>query len=135
MAFENMERPFKKASEMKVGDSVEGYVTGFYSSALFPDIPNLEMETKDGKRFILSVTGTLKYFKDRNYPLGIMYKFTRREDSTKVTPGRKPQKQFEVQADRTDVHPTFKVTPAGAPPQPVGGPEKGADTNADRIPF
>lgn len=135
MAFESMERPYKKASEMNIGDTVTGYVTGFYNSKLYPDVNNLEMETKAGEKFILTVTGTLKYFKDRLYPLGIMYKLTRENDSTKVTPGKKPQKVFKVEGDRTDVHPTFKTVQT-IDPTTVTVPLPTISTvNVDKIPF
>lgn len=123
MAFEEAIRTFKKAKDIPLGQSLIGYVVGFYNSATYPEIDCLEMVTESGEKFTLSPTGNLKYFKKNNWPVGVLYKFTRLEDKLNKRGTKSCNFKVEYDTSKTVVVPQLTV---------VGTID---DPNASKIPF
>lgn len=108
---------FVKATDLKVGESLTGWVTGYHNSAQYPDVNSLKMTLEDGKNIILNPAGNLKYFKDDNRQLGVLYRFTRLEDY-KTKRGVMSTK-FEIEVDAENYADGWVVvpTPEGATDQ------------------
>lgn len=123
MAFEEAVRTFKKAKDIPLGQSLIGYVTGFYNSTRFPALDNLEMVTEGGEKFTLSVTGNLKYFKKNNWPLNVLYKITRLEDVKNKM--NTMSAKFKVEYDSSKMLQAPQSVTTGA----------ATDVNVDKIPF
>ncbi len=127
MAFKEVVRTFKKAKDIPVGQSLIGYVVGFYNSVKFPNLDNLEMKTESGDEFTLSVTGNLKYFKANKYPLGCLYRITRLDDKKNKMGTMSANFKVEYDTEKTVVVPTVVQVPV---PPPAA-----TDVTADKIPF
>jgi hypothetical protein len=131
MAFETVSgiKNYKKSNEIKLGEFIEGYVTGQQNSGLYPEIDQIVMKTKKGEQFILSPHGSLKFFfKNGNKP-GYYYRFTRMEDTKNKR--AQPICQFKVEVDKTDMLPEFK-TPVAVAATPAVTTDHGAE---EQIPF
>lgn len=115
MAFEKTGQAFLKSKDLKVGQSITGYVVGKHNGGQFPEIDNLIMELKEGitantkdgdkhfepgQRLILNSAGSLKYFFKNGNGLGYLYRITRMEDR----PNKRKQivSNFMVEVDKTD---------------------------------
>jgi hypothetical protein len=97
MAFEVAETKFKKANDIPVGGSIEGFVIGQYNGGKFPLVDCIKMRNEEGT-FILSGNGTLKYFfKNSNKP-GFYYRFTRLPDV--VNKMKQTVSQWKIEIDR-----------------------------------
>lgn len=99
MAFELAERKFKKANDIPVGSSVEGYVVGKYNGGKFPKVDCLMIKEKDGTEYILSGNGTLKYFFENGNQVGLYYRFTRKADQ--LNKMKQTVSQWTIEVDRS----------------------------------
>ncbi len=126
MAFETVSgiKNYKKSNEIKVGEFIEGYVTGKQNSGLYPEIDQICMQTKKGEQFILSPHGSLKFFFKNNNKPGFYYRFTRLDD----TKNKRGQAicQFKIEVDKTDKLAGFSETVAAT---------DHSDTAEDQIQF
>lgn len=98
-------RIYKKASLLRIGDVLKGYVIGISNGGKYPDKDNLEMVLTDdchplslraGEKFTLAVCGNLKFFKKNEYPVGCYYEF--KLVGEKDTRGGR-SKVFDIQVD------------------------------------
>lgn len=98
---------FKKLTELKVGESITGYVTGTSESSRLPGAVNLNMNI-EGEVYSVSVAGNVKYMiKDGKIANGLLTRITRQED-TKIK--GKTATKFKVEQDPTSVLAGFQAT-------------------------
>lgn len=124
MAFETVTLSFKKAKDVPVGGSIEGYVLGQYNGGQFPEIDCLKMKLDNGENIVLSPNGSLKYFFKNGNELGYYYKFTRLEDQPVKNRPSMMSAKWLIQVDRSR-----KVDA-----QPAAHVEKAVD-GTEQIPF
>lgn len=98
MAFENVQRDFKKSKDIPVGESISAFVVGFYASKAYPDNVCLECVAEDGSKYTLSTHGNLRYFKQNGNEPGFFYRITRLSD--KQNKKGTMSCQFKVEVDR-----------------------------------
>lgn len=144
MAFEEVttNHTFKKATDLAVGDSIEGYLVRVNESRNYPGKWDFIMQLEDGSQFNLSTAGSLKWFAldiatntkpDRVACVGHWIKIER-------TPDVRNQKklvvsQFKVLRDPDRRLGQVDMTKAQAKVAGVQYAEREADANLDKIPF
>lgn len=124
MAFESVDMKFKKANDIPVGSSVEGYVVGKHNGGKFPLVDCIRIREESGEEYVLSGNGTLKYFfKNGNLP-GFYYRFTRQPDQKNEM--AQTVSQWKIEVDKTKTCAVSNFVEAATQP---------TDINTDQIPF
>lgn len=100
MAFESVEQKFKKANDIKVGESIEGFVIGKHNGGRFPNVDCIRMKVGN-ENIILTGNGTLKYFFENGNKAGFYYRFTRVEDKKNKLGQVVSQWKIEIDRSRT----------------------------------
>jgi hypothetical protein len=98
MAFENVNNAgtIVKAREIKVGDSVTGYVTAIVEGQFGP---NVKLQMEDGSSVTLLSAGNIRYaISDGKIRVGLLTRFTRNAD--KLVKG-KTSTNFTIEQDAT----------------------------------
>lgn len=101
MAFKDVgeKSDYKKLTDLKVGESITGYLVGFVASSKYPNQKNLVMNI-DGNRTVVLAAGNMKYLiADGKVTAGLLTRITRKEDE-KIK-GMKAS-QFKVEQDAED---------------------------------
>lgn len=98
MAFQSVNTSnTKKATGMKVGETITGYVVRIEQSRKHENQSNMVIREESGAEYLLFSAGNLRYLLgDQKIKTGLLTQITRLED--KVVKG-KPSTQFDVQQD------------------------------------
>ena len=113
MAFKNVneQTKFAKLTDLKVGESITGYLTGISESSKIPGAFNLNIRS-DGEDVSYSVAGNVKYMiKDNKLSVGANTRITR-EDDVKIK--GKTATRFQVEQDMDDMLSGFSAQPQPA---------------------
>lgn len=112
MAFQEVAKgKFKKLTELAIGESLTGYITGMGPSKGLEGAFNIDMNI-DGEQFSVSAAGNVKYMvKDETLTVGVLTRITRQDD-TKVK--GKVATRFKVEQDKESRLEGFTVPVAAA---------------------
>ena len=116
MAFKNVneQTKFAKLTDLKVGESLTGYLTGISESSKIPGAFNLNIRS-EGEDVSYSVAGNVKYMiKDNKLSVGANTRITREED---VKIKGKTATRFQVEQDLEDMLAGFSAQPQQAASQ------------------
>lgn len=139
MGWEKTGFKFRKATGLKVGESMVAYVKGFYNGGTNPEIDQLVcVDPETMEEYVLSVAGNLSYFRKNGNKPGYLYMFRRLED--KVNSKKQRVTQYEILVDKTKtcgVSPDVgtKAMTETAASEPVAQAKTTTEENMDRIPF